>query len=349
MAGLAVDLARIDATVAELTARPAADPDLAARLDEVAASVQALSERPVADQTLASRVDALDGHVASLAEIRTTLQELEARPVGSPELDARVARIEIDLAQRPVDTPGAAEVERLAARLETTADEQAGLAAAVEELGARLEAVAQPDDRIGDATARLDELGAGLAAIQVEVASLAQSVTPTVRVVELASRIDELTSELAAHESSAAKLEDVERMLPSEVVTPADLSQALGRLREELESATGPAPSDPRIEHLLADVASLRVDRGPDERIDVLAQELGAMRAELVHVTGATGTPDPELPKQLDVLAERIEQVAGDVGAPVELTARLDDLERRLPAEIVTPADLAHALAEARC
>jgi len=474
MAGLALDLARIDTTVADLTVRtdgaPAPDPALATRFDELAAAVQelaerpvaddtvggrvdelsseirALAERPVADDTIASRVDALEGHAASLPEIRATLQELASRPVGSPDLDARLARIETELAQPPAGTSGTAEVEKLATRLEKTVDKHKGLAAVVEELGLRLETVSRPDERVDHAAARLEELAAGLAAIREEVSLLTSSVTPATRVEELASRLDDLAAERVGHVSLAAKLAELERRLPSELVTPADLSQALAqareeivagtrvepdprieelaqaletvraelaqtagtatpdpelasrldaladrvdqlasdgdiqrtlaakldelerrlpsdivtlddlslslaRVREELVSTTGAAPADPRIEQLLDEVASLRVERTPDERFDALAGEVGAVRADLAEATGALGVapaPDPELWNRLDTLAGRIEEVAGTGNVPAEVAARLDDFERRLPVEFVTPGDLALALDRAR-
>ena len=132
---------------------------------------------------------------------------------------------------------------------------------------------------------------------------------------ELAARLDASALEVeqlaggaeAVQAALAAKLDDVERRLPSDIVTLEDLSQALGRVREEvaLESATG--GPDPRIEELLNEVASLRSDHKPDERVDALVQGLESVRAELAEATARIGAPDPELERRFQALAERVE------------------------------------------
>ena len=72
MAGLALDLARIDTTVAELTAHstaaPAVDPLVAVRLEELGTAVTALAQRPAPDPATETRLDALAARLDSLGE-----------------------------------------------------------------------------------------------------------------------------------------------------------------------------------------------------------------------------------------------------------------------------------------
>ncbi len=199
----------------------------------------------------------------------------------------------------------------------------------------------EPDPRIEVLTGELETLR-GAFATQAPDPELVS------RLDALGAQVEQLAGGVEVQAALAAKLDDVERRLPSDIVTLEDLSQAIARVREEvaLESATG--GPDPRIEELLNEVASLRTDHAPDERIDMLVQGLESVRAELVEATAGIGAPDPELDRRFEALAERVEQVAGNTEVADAVAAKLNELESRLPTEVVTPAELEQALAQAR-
>jgi len=119
MAGLALDLARIDTTVAEMVATPTEasgpDPALTARLEELGAAVAALADRPVADPETDGRLDALATRVEGIAE--TAERPDAALTARIEEVVAAVAA----LTERPVADPAAIEsrLDVLAARVES--------------------------------------------------------------------------------------------------------------------------------------------------------------------------------------------------------------------------------------
>ena len=169
MAGLALDLARIDTTVAELTARSAArsgesTPLLAARLEELGAAVAALAERPAADPATESRLDTLAARLDSLrendeaGELRATLAAIEERIAelaGCPVAD-------------PVEIEG--RLGALAARVENivTPDEVVALHDSLVAFEQRLAVLAED----AGSTAALDEQARSLAELRATVVEL---------------------------------------------------------------------------------------------------------------------------------------------------------------------------------
>ena len=224
------------------------------------------------------------------------------------------------------------------------------LQAQVQALGTTLTEVRQSLAAQEDAGApqRLDELGQSLAAVRDEISALAQTVTPADRIEQIAHRVDDLTAEREAQQALGARLEEIEARLTAEVVTPEHLARALADAREDLTPAPAPLP-DPRVDELTRELASLRDDQAPDPRIDRLADDLSEVRAQLAEVsTTAEPVHDPAVQEQLEALAARIEQLAGDRESETALAAKLDDLERRLPTETVTPDELTDALERTR-
>ena len=302
----------------------------------------------------AGSTTALDEQAQSLRELRATVAELESRPVGDPELDERLARIETQFAERLAAKPDAGQIEALGARLEAGADEHENLATAVAQLGVRIDEMAWRDDgddgrleqlqeRVDDlaatltdvrqdlaapedtsASQRLDELGHSLGAVRDEVAALVRAVTPAERIDEIADRVGTLTAEREAQQALARRLDEVDSRLRMETVTPDDLARALAGAREELIPAPAPL-TDPRIDELARELASLRDSQAPDPRVDRLAEDLTEMSARLAEVP-ATPEPrdDPLVHDRLEALASRIEELAS---APsVAADERIDHL-----------------------
>jgi hypothetical protein len=331
-------------------------------LAEDAASTAGLDEQA---RTVAEQAQALD-------ELRATVVELESRPIGDPDLDDRLARIETRFAERLAAAAGADQIDALAARLDAVADEHQGLGPAVAQLVVRLDEMSSRNDgtvtqleelqervetlvsalaevRHGvaahDSAAtpeRLDELGQSLGAVRDEVLALAGTITPTDRIEDLAQRVDELATERNAHQQLAARLEEIEGRLTADTVSPDRLAEAIAAARAELTPAPPPL-ADPRVDELARDLAALRDGQARDPRIQHIADDLIEVQARLAEMPRT----DPIVLEQLDSLASRIERVAGDEG-DAALAARLADLERRLPAETVTPDELADALSRTR-
>ncbi len=368
---LRASLAGIEGRIIELAERPVADPAaIEERLEAFASRVEnvvtpdevvALHESLVAfEQRLAVLAEdagstaALDEQALSLAELRATVVELESRPVGDPELDERLARIETQFAERLAAKPDSAEIESLAARLETSAEGHESLATTVAQLGVRIDEMTSRDDgtatrleelqrqvetvastlndvrqalavheEIG-APQQLAELGQSLATVRDEVVALARSVTPADQIDQLAVRLDDLAGERDAELALAVRLEALESTIAAGVVTSEALTQALAAARDELTPA-------------------------PDPRVDGLTEDIAEVRARLAEATVIPEpATDPAVHGQLEALALRIEQLAGDREQEGSLAAKLDDLERRLPTALVTPEDLAGALARTR-
>ena len=164
------------------------------------------------------------------------------------------------------------------------------------------------------------------------------------------AQIEQLAGSSDLQASLAAKLDDVERRLPSDIVTLEDLSQALAGVRDELAPSSGPAPADPRIEQLLEEVASLRLDRAPGR---------AGRRAWCWSSSPVRAEPDPRhrwrrRTRSRAGPSTRGIWPRGSSRSPPIPACRprsppgCEDLESRLPAAVVTPEDLAQALAQAR-
>jgi predicted secreted Zn-dependent protease len=340
MSGLAMDLARIEMTVTELTARPdepAVDPALAARVDALWKLVHELAERPHVDDAARGRADELSARLEALAdraaledvqgslqgmraslddlgELRAAVSELVSRPTGSPDVDARLERLEAGLEQQAAAAPDASAVESLAVRLETALSAQSALEGMLGRIDQRLDAVAR--DVATRAEASLAEqhatTAARLEAVEARLeAELAASTDPEAAraLAALSERIEELSRERHVQEELAARLDGIESRVPTDTVSAADLAS----VRDQLYQATA-------------------------ARLETVEARLEA---------GLASSTDPEAAKALAALSERIEELARERHAQEELAARLDALDGRL-AGLVTGDELSDALERTR-
>jgi hypothetical protein len=339
MAELALDLARLDATVAELRTQPADTSHLEQHLEELRLAVHGLAERPFVDEDARRRADALavavggfaDGAAleairgelvglekrieelgaerAILGELRSAVAELQDRPTGDPELDVRLGRIETQLVDLSSGAPAAAEVETLAGRLEKTRDAQDDLGRSLEKVAARL--------------------------------------------TELTERLDLL----AAHDRESeleGRLHELEAHLRDGYVTCDELAQALDQARDELRPE--PVAPDPRIDRHNEDLEALRNEIGRIEQVearlgpgvvtpDELAQALDRVAEDLRPALTALGPRVDRLAEELGALRDDVARAsatpAEDSTARAELAAIADQVER-----LVTRDELARSVAE---
>lgn len=303
MAGVALDLGRIDATVAGIMARATEptsfDSGLSARLEELAAAVHVLSERPVADDALRGHVDELASRLETLAEdvaldqLREALGEIQAqvallagRSAPTEELErhsALLAELKAtvsDLEARPV---GNTEIDERLERIEAGLADRAAMGhdtAAVETLAARLETAIDREDEV------------------------------RARVEGLDTRVDEIARLAERDDGTAARIDDLEARLAAGTVAVVELRHELSDLpepvsRREIEELGN------TLDTLRGEVASLRLTE-PDDRVDRLADRVEELAAD--H----TGR---------DVLTARLEALEGRL--PSDVVTR-DDLSRAL-------------------
>src|SRR4029079_6867913 len=84
-------------------------------------------------------------------------------------------------------------------------------------------------------------------------------------------------------------------------------------------------------------------DAGAPQRLDELGQSLGAVRDE-ISALPQTVTPAD----RIEQIAHRVDDLTAEREAQQALGARLEEIEARLTAEVVTPEHLARALAAPR-
>ena len=234
MAGLALDLARIDTTVAELTAHstaaPAVDPVLAARLEELGTAVAALAERPAADPATESRLDALAARLDSLGETDE-----------AGELRASLAAIEeriAELADRPVADP--VEVEgrlgALAARVENivTPDEVVALHDSLVAFEQRLAVLAED----AGSTAALDEQARSLAELRATVVELESRPVGDPELDERLARIETQFAERLAAKPDADQIEALAARLEAGADEHESLATAVAELGVRIDEMT---------------------------------------------------------------------------------------------------------------
>ena len=369
MSGLAIDLARIETTVTELTARPAepaVDPALAARVDSLWNLVHELAERPLVDDDARGRADALAARLDAVAdraeleevqgsihglraslgdldELRAAVSELGSLPAGSAEIDEGLERLEAALAAQSALE---ATLRTLDQRLDAVARDvatraEASLAEQVASVENRLAALQEPDPRVDELARGLvslrDELhattAARLEAVEARLeAELAASTDPEAAkaLAALSERIEELSRERHHLEDVAARLDRIESRLPTDTVSAPELAAALERMRAELEPA--PHKPDPRVDALAPQLGGIR-----EELYEATAARLQALEARLE--AGLASSTDPEAAEALAALSERIEELSRERHAQAGLAARLEALEARLEAGLASSKD----------
>ena len=374
------ELEELRASLAELAARPAGDPALAARVDELAAPLedvaalragldelrQALAEQAAAltgirqDDTLASRLAELE---RGLAEAAPAQDVREAFDAVREELREAAARLE--------EVPESGELRGELDELRSAVAELDELRSAVAELAARpvddpevvlrLEALAE---RIDDVTA----LPAELDALRLSVRELAAAQKPG-QDDELALRLLDIEQRLA----DGSETEELRASLAALQAAVAGLSRGDDQARfdavharvDQLEQRLGdPSALDP----LRADLAALRaqlnalsdeVAAGSLEQLRVRIEELerglagAASRDELGNQLQTLGARVDQLGRRaadsdsLDALRADVDALAARPAGDPELAARLDELGARVD-ELAAGAAQAHEVEELR-
>jgi DNA repair exonuclease SbcCD ATPase subunit len=354
MAGLALDLARIDTIVAELTIQAGAasepDPALTVRLEELGAAVAALGERPVADpaaieshlEDLAARVDSL-GETDEVGELRASLTAIEARIA--------------ELGDRPVVDPAEVEsrLRALAARVENvvTPDEVVALHESLVAFEQRLAVLAED----AGATAALEEQARSLRELRATVAELESRPVGDPELDERLARIEAEFAERLGAKPDTDQLEAVAARLAAGADEHESLATTVAQLGMRIDEMAwrddGDAASleqlQGRVEALASTLTDLREslaaqeDASAPQRLDELGQSLGVVRDEVAALARAV-TPA----ERIDEIANRVADLAAESEAQQALGRRLDEIDSRLRSDTVTPADLARALAGAR-
>ena len=410
MAGLALDLARIDTTVAEMVATPTEasgpDPALTARLEELGAAVAALADRPVADPETDGRLDALATRVEGIAETAETpdaaltarIEEVVAavaalaeRPVADPaaidsRLDVLAARVEslgetdeadelraslaameervAALAERPVADPAEVEgrLDALAARVENivTPDEVVALHESLVAFEQRLAVLAEDAGSTAalDEQARsLEQQALSLAELRATVVELESRPVGDPELDERLARIETQFAEQLAAKPDAGEVQSLATRLEASVAEHEGLATAVAQIGVRLDEMTWRDDgSATRLEELQAQVQALgttltevrqslaaQEDAGAPQRLDELGQSLAAVRDE-ISALAQTVTPAD----RIEQIAHRVDDLTAEREAQQALGARLEEIEARLTAEVVTPEHLARALADAR-
>ncbi len=365
MAGLALDLARLDTTVADLSLRatepPPPDPELVARLGEVEARLDTTDGRAAdaaAVEALAARIESatdLDDALASTLEaLRLRVDDL-ARPEHGPGADAmrRVEKLEARLGEMPAALADLRRelAERDAEDLSPRVD---GLAARVEALAGDLDELPRDPqaDAVRELVTRMDVLESAREARTTELERL-DLLEATVRdgvaaPAELHALSERVERELAGAEEIRATLTELAGRLDAGIVTPSELAAAVEALQAELRAT--PSDPDPRIDSLTEAITEIR------EEADARRQALDERFAQLVTPTQladaveeaaqriASAGPDAETVAQLTRLGAQIDLL----GAPSEGTAALVSRLESLEGGIVTPGELEAALAKLR-
>jgi chromosome segregation ATPase len=329
MAGLALDLARIDTTIAELQAEPAVTPTdttgLEQQVEELRAAVHQLAERPPADEDARRRADELAAEVQRLADdtgiesLREALGAVERRvdtlaeeSGAASEIDAQRALLHelratvSELQERPAGDPA------LDARLARVEED---LAAAPRDVPAASD-VAALADRLEKTRDNQKELGRSIESLasRLDEVALREPVDAA-----SAAEVDELRARLA---SLASELEHVRETVPS-----ARVAELAGEL-ERLAAGDGLRSLETRLHDLETSLPEGYVTQAG------LSELLERVREEL---TPAPAEPDP-----------RIEALAHDLDALRDELARVEQLEGRLGGGLVTPDDLSRALEASR-
>ena len=142
-------------------------------------------------------------------------------------------------------------------------------------------------------------------------ASTSTKVSP-IAVAQLGVRLDEMTWR---DDGSATRVEELQEQVQALAATLAEVGQGL----------------------------AVQEDAGAPQRLDELGQSLAAVRDEISTLAQSVTPAD-----RIEQIAHRVEELAAEREARQALGARLEEIESRLTADIVTPEHLARALADAR-
>ena len=361
------DLDRLGASVAELAARPEADPLLEGRIEELSsglehalgtldllsASIDRLASRPEADPALAGRLDVLEPRLDEVAtllegmapathldELRTSVGSLTERldaPPDTAALDELSARID-ELGRRADDDVLALRVDELEARLGADGGALQELRAAAEELAARPAGDPELAARLSALGTRVDELVTAVAAPDPEVAGRVEELGG--RLAELAAQVEAVatsTEDRTAIEQLRGALDDLAAAVAARDPEVAGrIAELAGRV-EAMASWTEDRVAIEELREAVAELAGSRKDDELDVRVGELEARLGADGGALQELRAAAEelaarpAGDPELAARLSALGNRVDELAAAGASPdPEVAGRVEELNGRL-------------------
>ena len=150
------------------------------------------------------------------------------------------------------------------------------------------------------------------------------------------SLVTRLDASVDEHESLATAVAQLGVRLDEMTWRDDGASTRLEELQEQVQ-ALGTTLTDVR-QGLAA-----QEDAAAPQRLDELAQSLAAMRDEISALAQSVTPAD-----RIEQIADRVEDLTAEREARQALGARLEEIETRLTADVVTPEHLARALADAR-
>jgi len=341
MSGLALDLARIDSTVAEMLAHPegppSLDPAITARLEELSAAVQELTSRSIADDAIHDRVD----------ELATRLETLADDP-GLVDLSGLVSDVQAQVEGLAGGAPSHAELERqsdILSELRATVAELALRPVGSPEVDARLERL---EASLGEQLAAPDAAVIETLAARIET-SIDRQENVRASVEALDARLEEIAALAGRDDATQARVEDLERRLETEAAALVELRRELTD-RQEPQSTRRLEKLGDALDSLKRDVASLARET-PGERIEQLArlvEELAADRGAHEPLLGRLEALEARLPSDIlshDDLAQALSTARDELRRMVpEPDGRLEQLSHDLDAVRV---DLARTREEA--
>jgi len=306
--------------IAELNARPQANPELIERVEDLSRRIDAL----VVDA--GSRVD---GDVPD--DLRAALEELANRPPVDAALAARVE----ELANRIAELPQSYDFESLRQRLDTVDADRAQ-----HELSARLDELAMRVAHLGD-----DRSGDELRALREVVDELARRPVgdPAVgdRVWQLSERVDALSDDLGRLDPS-----ELQSRLDALAQRPAG-DESLGVRMDALST---------RLDELGRDIVHLsqRQDDGPAEQVWARPDELEELSRAVTESDDARAARIQELEERFAELERtavesRATEHEGDTPAGMPISefesrlASIDEATSGLAAELANTAELWYA------
>ncbi|MCS6868519.1 S-layer homology domain-containing protein, partial [Thermus sp.] len=347
--------------------------------EELEALKNAVQELAAELAALGVRVSALEDSAATkedIARLEALIAELKAQPAPEPGMDAAALQ---DLADRveaasiAADT-ALAQAERLAEQLEALSQDLEAAKGQVQVLGARIESVEQAVQALNELAVLLNQDVLGL---QDRVTALekAQAEAPKVDPEEFASREEiaavqefaaALRTDLVGLAEQLSKLGDTLRGLSSDVAKLQGLAADIPALKTLAEANAQEIQNlNEQVALLYQDIVALQEVLSAVETLPVLREELADLKAaferlqaelpdrvEAASIAADTALVQAQqLADQLEALAQRLEDVKGDLaalGTQVEANSQaiqvLNELAVLLNQDVLTLQDRATAL-----
>ena len=302
-ANLATDMARIEQSVSELTARqlPEGDDTSLAELAELRSAVAELGEKGVSDEAMRTEVGAVAARLDELAgpldELRRTVSDLEEMSSSTAELAERLDRVEVASGDEHLRTAldgQAALLDDLRAMVE----ELQGRPVEALELDARLALI---ETQLGSGAESRDDLTEAVAALRQEWATKDRLAPATdERFAEIATEVATLRAGFTSlatrgdHRAGAdRRLDELEKARLSDLDTVDVLARAMDRIRHDLTTAPPSAGSE-------------------SSTVTELGQRMAALEESRV-VEPAAGHDPSELASEIERFKNRLSAVHNDL------------------------------------